>query len=205
MNAPLTTDLDGRIAAAFRDGQISTDVAALIAEVEAALLSSNEVAERARERALDPELSAGEVVEARRAMEDAAFARDRLSVAVPRLQQRLKQLLAAEEDARRRVAYDRAKAERDKLAAELAEIYPAFERQLGDLLPRIEANDQRIERINAHLPKGAKPLRVSELAARELTNFIVDGIERVPRVTTDLRLPAFRFDKFDPYSWPRRQ
>ena len=111
------SDLDDRIARAFRDGPTSNDVANLIAEAEAAFRSSSEVAERARERALDPALSANEVAEARRAMEDAAFARDRLSTAVPRLQQRREDLLAAEEDARRWVAYGEAKTERDKLAA----------------------------------------------------------------------------------------
>ena len=70
-------------------------------------------------------------------MEDAAFVCDRLSAAVPGLKQRLKKLLAAEEDARRWVAYEEAEAERDKLAAELADIYPAFEQKLADLLPRI--------------------------------------------------------------------
>jgi hypothetical protein len=49
-----------------------------------------------------------------------------LSTALSRLQQRLEQLRAAEEDARCRAAYEKAKAERDQLAAELAELYPAF-------------------------------------------------------------------------------
>ena len=43
---------------------------------------------------------------------------------MPRLQERLKDLRAAEEDARRWVAYNKAKAERDKLAEELARVYP---------------------------------------------------------------------------------
>ena len=37
----------------------------------------------------------------------------------------------------------RVKAERDKLAAELADIYPAFAQMLADLLSRIAANDAR--------------------------------------------------------------
>ena len=77
-----------------------------LAEQEAGAASSAaaEAAERARARALDPALSAKEVAEARRQMEDAAFARERLSAAVPRLQERLKQLRDAEEDTRRWVA-----------------------------------------------------------------------------------------------------
>jgi hypothetical protein len=57
-------------------------------------------------------------------------------------------LLAAEEDARRRATYERVKAERDKLAAELAELYPAIEDKLAELLERIDANDPQIEHIN---------------------------------------------------------
>lgn len=101
-NAVATLDLVDRIAGAFRDAPASSDIAILITEVEAASLSSKEAAERARERAIDPALSAEDVAHARQAMEDAAFARDRLAGALPRLQQRRKELLAAEEDAQRR-------------------------------------------------------------------------------------------------------
>jgi hypothetical protein len=94
------SDLDDRIAEAFADGMMSADVAALIAEAKTAAASASETADRVREQALDPALSAKEVAEARRQMDDAAFARDRLSAAVPRLRERLEELLAAEEDAR---------------------------------------------------------------------------------------------------------
>ena len=63
-----------------------------------------------------PKLSAKEIAEARRSMEDAAFAHDRLQAALPRLQERLKDLQDAEQDARRWIAYRKAEAERDKLA-----------------------------------------------------------------------------------------
>jgi hypothetical protein len=146
--------------ASFRDGPTSNDVQTLITEVEAASLSSNEAAERARERALDPVFPAKEVAEACRQMEDAAFARDRLSAAVPRLQ------------GRRWIAYEKVKAERDKLAAELADVYPAVEHKLADLLARIDANDRQIEHINERaLPAGVRRLVVAELVARGLPSF----------------------------------
>ena len=59
-NAVATLDLVDRIAGAFRDAPASSDIAILITEVEAASLSSKEAAERARERAIDPALSAEE-------------------------------------------------------------------------------------------------------------------------------------------------
>jgi hypothetical protein len=67
-----------------------------------------------------------------------------------------------EEDARRRVAYDRAKVERDKLAAEFAKVYPGVVQQLADIVARMAENDAEIERINAHaMPSGADRLLVS--------------------------------------------
>jgi hypothetical protein len=141
-NGTTTLSLDDRIAAAFTDGQRSDEVAALIDEAEAAAASAREEAEQARARALDPALSAREVAEARRQMGDATFARDRLSAAVPRQQKRRKELLAAEEDARRWVAYEQAKAEPDRLAEELARVYPPIAEQLAELVARIDANDK---------------------------------------------------------------
>ena len=92
--------LDERIAAAFNDGVNSTDVETLINAAEAASVLANERAELARTRALDPALSSNVVIEARRQMEDAAFQRDRLQVAVTKLRERLIAVKADEEDAR---------------------------------------------------------------------------------------------------------
>ena len=164
--------LDDRIAAAFGSGAKSADVATLITETEAAVVETNEVADRARTRALDPALSAKGVAEARRSMEDAAFARDRLQAAMPRLQERLAKLRAAEEDARRWAAYKKAKAERDKLAEELARVYPPIVDQLVDLVTRLAANNKALETCNRHArPEGAEYVRTAEEVARGLFAF----------------------------------
>jgi hypothetical protein len=197
------THLDDRITAAFADGAKSDDIASLIVEAEAAAIAAGDTAERARSRALDPALSAPDVAAARRAMDDAAFRRDRLQVAAKRLGERLREVRADEEDQRRRIAYKKAKAERDKLATELKAIYPPIEAQFRDLLPRIAENDKQIEYINAHeRPKGAERLLVAELIARGLLGFVDNSVEAA-RIIRDLRLPAFRFDQHDPYAWPR--
>ena len=87
----------------------------------------------------------------------------------------------------------------------MANTYPNMEQQLTDLLSRIVANDREIERINTRgLPDGAKALRVAELVARGLGNFRVDGHTQRP-AHHQVRLPAFKFDKFDPFTWPPRQ
>src|SRR5262249_20318677 len=127
----------------------------------------------ARARALDPTLAGNGMAEARREMHDAAFERDRLATAVEKLRERLAVVKADEENERRQLAYDRIKAERDRLAAELREFYPAVSERLAELLARIAANDEAIERINAHgLPREHGRLLSAELTARNLTGWV---------------------------------
>ena len=90
------SSLDDGIAAAFADGAKSTDFEPLIRDVEAAVDAAKLKAAAARDRALDPIIAAAEVAAARREMEDATFAFDRLSVAVKRLNARLIVVKAAE-------------------------------------------------------------------------------------------------------------
>jgi hypothetical protein len=136
-------------------------------------------------------------------MEDAAFRRDRLKTAGSKLETRLADLKHKEDQERRWAAYEKATAERDALASELKELYPVFADRLANLMARIEANDREIERINTHAsPEGAARMRGSELVARGLNGF-VSGISDIPRITRDLRLPAFEYRTNDDYVWPR--
>ena len=64
----------------------------------------------ARERALNPTLSAREVVRAREDAAENAFRRDRLTVAVSRLEERLAEVRKSEENERRWVTYNEAAA-----------------------------------------------------------------------------------------------
>jgi len=101
------------------------------------------------------------------------------------------------------VRYEKAKAERDKLAAELADVYPGIEAKLGELLPRIAANDHEVEYINAHaLPNSGEHLLVAGLVARGLRGFVENGVD-IPQITQTLRLPAFKYSAHDPFAWPR--
>ena len=61
---------------------------------------------------------------------------------MPRSQQRRKELLAAEEDEHRWVAYNAVVAERDKLAEEITREYPPIVDKLVDLVTRLAANAQ---------------------------------------------------------------
>lgn len=139
---------------------------------------------------------------ARREMEDAAFRRDRLQTAVERLRDRLKELRYQEEDQRRQVAYDKVKAERDALAEELARVYRPLAAQLGELLPRVAANDRQVQFVNNALPSGSGRLLVAELVARGLRGFVENSVE-VPSIVSSLRLPAFERCVNEPFAWPR--
>ena len=168
----LATDLDDRIAAAFLQGAKSVDVATLVEEASEAAAAADEAAGNARARALDPTLTAVHAAAARAEMEDAAFNRDRLTEAVRRLGERLLELHQQEEQARRRMMYEKARAHRDELAAELTRVYPPAAAQLAELLARVVASDEEIDYINAHmLPGGAERLLVAELVARGLQGF----------------------------------
>jgi hypothetical protein len=196
------TDLDDRITAAFADGAESNDVASLIRETEAAAIAVGEMAERARSRALDPVLSAPDVASARREMDDAAFRRDRMQVAVTKLGVRLRELKAQEEDNRRRATYEQVKTKRDKLAAELIDKYPAIERQLVDLFARLDANDKEVNYLNTRLPTNTERLRLAELVARGLPGLVKNGTQ-IERMTELLALPAFEYSALHPLAWPQ--
>jgi hypothetical protein len=81
--------------------------------------------------------------------------------------------------------------ERDKLAAELTEVYPPLAEKLADLVGRIAANDPAIERVNQKLPDGAKWLSNAELVARQLSNFL-DGLAAPVKVAGVARKRATR-------------
>ena len=78
-------DLDRRITSAFRPETKSAELQALAQDVEGGLRVAVEAAQRARIRALDPELAPAALPEARQRMQDAEFRKQRLEAALPRL------------------------------------------------------------------------------------------------------------------------
>jgi hypothetical protein len=195
-------DINDRIVAAFAEGASSDEIEILTRDVEAAAITADDVALRAKDRALDPTQPAANVATARREMEDAVFRRDRLQVAVKRLGQRLLEVRAAEENHRRQRDYEKALVERDKLAQELTRLYPQAAATLADLMTRIDASDREIEFINSRLPAGAERILIAELSARGMVWFGRNS--EAPSIVRDLRLPAFHFDQHASYTWPRK-
>ncbi|MGE0750813.1 MAG: hypothetical protein AB7K64_09525 [Variibacter sp.] len=205
MSVTTELSLDDRIADAFARPAPSSVISELVAEATEAARDAEADADAARVRALDPALTASQVADARRAMEDAAFRRERMRAAVERLRDLLRDARDREKDEKRREVYERVRTERDQLAAELSALYPRLAEQLAGLMARIVENDRMVEYVNGHeLPGGAPRLLLAELVARDMKGFVHPGGD-VPRMTRHLRLPTFRHSVHDPYSWPRQQ
>jgi Arm DNA-binding domain len=92
--------LEQRLTSALSGDILSSDLAGLIVETEAATNAAQVAAEAEPIKALDP-VASPDAAKARAAMEDAAFTRDRLRTVLPRLRARLKEVEAAEYLARR--------------------------------------------------------------------------------------------------------
>ena len=129
---------------------------------------------------------------------------DDVTEVTSRLRERLREVRTQEENQRRLIAYEKARAERDRLAAELKAVYPQFEAQLRYLLPRIVENDRQIEFINARaMPTGVQRLLILELIARGLEGWRVNSSD-VVRITREFCLPAFKHDPHASYAWQDR-
>ena len=112
--------LEKQIATALIADTTSADLAALIAEAETAINQADATANAERTKALDPVLSP-DAKAARETMAAAEFDRDRLHTLLPRLQQRLQQVQAAEYAARWDADFEQVERRRDELAQEYAE------------------------------------------------------------------------------------
>ena len=144
--------IDERIAEALDAAEIgASELADLVSEVEMAAASAAEAAVEARNHALDPMVV--DPTEARAAMNDAEFTRDRLQTALPQLQARQREVGAAERYRKWAAEYDEVAAEQTALAQELTELYPPFERMIVDLLLRIEKIDNRASHLNYYKPR----------------------------------------------------
>jgi hypothetical protein len=132
-------------------------------------------------------------------MEDAAFTRDRFRTVLPRLHVRLKQVEAAEYAARWEPDFKRVEAQRDALAVEMRETYPAAVAQLADLFQRVAECDRECSRINGAAPDGEhRRLRRVELTARGVEGLLQPNVY----IAEMLRLPFFWRDRGPIYAWP---
>jgi hypothetical protein len=190
--------LEQRITSAFSKRIVSSEIVKLIAETGEAITSAEAAAEHARVKALDP-ISSPDPVKGRAALEDAAFARDRLRTVLPRLHKLLKQAEAEEYAAAWQAEYEKVKAVRDELAAEMREVYPTAVAQLSDLFRRVALCDRECSRVDGTAAVGEhRRLRGVELAARGVEALLQPDVY----IAEMLRLPFFWRDSGPIYAWP---
>ena len=147
--------LEQRIAAALTSTDItSSDLAALIAEVEAAAQAADEDATKAREQALDPAVVV-DVANVGAAVATATLARDRLQAALPRLQERLKQVREQEDLAAWKADAEKLEVRRIAKMTEFADFYPPMYERIVDHLYSMRALDREIDDLNRRRPNGS--------------------------------------------------
>ena len=106
---------------------------------------------------------------ARKAIEDAIFAANRLRMLLSKLQVRYQQVRDQEEATAWLAECDVVKRERDALAEELREVYPDAVTKIVDLFVRITANDKALSELHQARPAGVmEHLLSAELHARGL-------------------------------------
>ena len=148
--------LESRIAATLSDADAKSDaLTALITEVEAAAQEADATATKTREEALDP----ATVIDAAKvgaAVATAELTRDRLQAALPRLQERHKQVRQAEAVAAWTAEAEELEARRKALMIEFRKLFPPelFER-LADYLYDMRALDNEINHFNHRRPDGS--------------------------------------------------
>lgn len=180
-----TATLDARIAACLAsDDADGAELVALVQEAEAAVAEAQATVERELANALDvgnadPDHSDELARKAERTIA-------RLDRALPQLRERIRSLEAREYRERWNAAGDKLAIERDALADELRELYPAVIAQLADIFQRIDANAAAIGDLHGRAPHGEhRRLLDAELVARDLPNY--DAVH--PRLRDGLRLP----------------
>ena len=167
-------EFEGKIITALASNGTKTaaDIASLLSELEAAVITAEDNAKLEHERSLDPSATPDPVA-ARQVAEDAAFRVGRLKTLLPRLRQRYQITLAEEQEAE---AWDRAEpiiAQRDALVQEFKEIYPEAVNKLLDLFEKMAESNEEIARFHRTLPEGLLStlnIREAEVEARKLVN-----------------------------------
>ena len=142
MSKPLT--LEQRIAVALSDSIKSDVVAELIQEVESAAQAADENATKAREQALDPAVVV-DVASVGAAVATATLSCDRLQAALPRLQERLKQVREQEDLAAWKADAEKLEVRRIAKMTEFADFYPPMYERIVDHLYSMRALDREID------------------------------------------------------------
>jgi len=158
--------LESRITAALRDRARLADVVRVIADVEAAVAATRSRSEAETARSVDPALSTPEAREARNNAADLEHDIRRLHASLDLLTKKRDNILADDAESKRRTRYDRAKAERDELAAHIRDRYPVLAMELAEMAERILRSETECATANLDRPRGEPELVSAEQVAR---------------------------------------
>lgn len=149
-----TSVLELNIATMLDDGALvsSADVALMIEQVEGVIAVAEKMAAAEETKALDLTKSP-DANKARAAMEETAFARDRLKAVLPKLQQQYATAYAAEEAVKLNAEHARIKAMVVAEAGKFARCRALME-QLAERFASAKAIDEEVSRFNISSPPG---------------------------------------------------
>ena len=140
-------ELDGRIVKALSEPSTSEEAQEVLTAAEAEFRTLEQRADALDVEALSPMLHKADALAKRSEAADLRFDSDRLDASVSALRDRVARLREAEAAAVRKAERDAAVEERDELAGEIAERYPAIVRELTGLAERIAASDARCKAV----------------------------------------------------------
>jgi hypothetical protein len=193
--------LEQRIVSILANANAGSEaVIELLAEVEAAIALSDQDISAMRAKALDLTVTPDPKA-AHDCIVGSELVRDQLKTVLPKLRDKLTAALESERHDKWLSAYRNAKTERDALASEFADTYPAMVSQLVDLFGRIQQCDQKCAEVNSTasaLVGEHRRLVKTELHARDLETFSRDR----PEIAKTVVLPDF--DISSRMRWPAK-
>lgn len=139
--------LTDRIASALRDCTVADDVERLLPEARQAAAAADAEIAAARADSMSPLATAAVVAKARQTVADASFAKDRLTVAITALVERVEHLRERDRQNAATAEREAALAERDELAEVIADELPDLIRRYTAIVRDIEASDARLNAI----------------------------------------------------------
>jgi hypothetical protein len=177
--------LEHRISSAIGNGSASSgDLVELIETAQRAAEAAATDATTARDKAT---LDLGTDVGAASAAIAAAELRcARLQAALPRLRNKLTEVLEAEHRARWRADFERVEKRRDESADKFAKQCPELLAALVELMREAATVDADCQRVNSLAGSGEPHLRGVELTARRL-----DSFNTQPSISASIRLPDY--------------
>jgi hypothetical protein len=193
----VSSELEQKIADALNGADLdSTEIAALITEVEAAAVAAGETATKVREDALNPSTIV-DAAEVGGRIASAELRRDRLKAAVPKLQQQWHEVAVRESLAVWQVDFDKIRDERDELVAEFEDEYPKAVAKLVSLMKRAAEVDWKITYVLSNRPPRAQ-------GYLECVEETVRGKIMLPDVwiKDTLRLPVLHRNGGSTYAYP---